>query len=169
MEGRIRSRTVVERSRRGFDQRRLWSQVADRLEGSGVVSGTSDYHSFLASNASTLGDRARNLQSEPGQIGLLILRGNRLVALELVATPELWKRVAARTLPALLLADETIHANGPAADPERWLAEVAKHCVTKSTEVGLGTDVTVASDGFTGCGHWLGNSIAHLAVFGRNW
>ena len=42
MEGRIRSRTVVERSRGGFDQRRLWSQVADRLEGSGVVSGTSD-------------------------------------------------------------------------------------------------------------------------------
>jgi protein-tyrosine phosphatase len=168
MEGQIRRQTVAERSRGKFDQQRLWAQVSARLETSGVASETSDYHSFVTSRASAIGARKRDLNAQPGQIGVLVLHANRLVALELLATPGLWKQVAERTLGALLLADKGVAAEAAAVDPERWMASVAERCLTLSPGLGLGSDIAVAGDGFDGSGLWLGESMAHLAVFGSN-
>jgi hypothetical protein len=39
-------------------------------------------------------------------------------------------------------------------------------CLYNRTGVGLGSDVAVAGDGFAGSGLWLGESMAHPAVFG---
>lgn len=63
-------------------------------------------------------------------------------------------------------ADRRAASEPVAADPERWLAQVAERCLALSPGVGLGSDVAVAGDGFAGSGLWLGESMAHLAVFG---
>ena len=99
---------------------------------------------------------------------MLVLHGDRLIALELLATPALWKQVAARTLRTLLLADESVAADGASANPDRWLAKVAERCVTLSPGVGLGSDIAFAGNGLAGSGLWLGESMAHLAVFASN-
>ena len=122
----------------------------------------------MNSEAAAGRDRALEVQTQPGQVGVLVLNGGQLIALELLATPGLWSQVAPRTLRALLTSEGARRADGAARDPGEWLANIADRCAKVSPGVGLGSDVAVTGDGFAGSGLWHGQSMAHLAVFGSN-
>jgi hypothetical protein len=169
MEPAVRRDNVGERvngSRgEGFDQRRLWQQVTDRLESACVFSSTSDYGSYQQARASELRAKVTVFVQVPDQVGALVLRGTRLIALEAAGYPRLWAALSKRTLVSYLLGDSARDGEVTTA-PDAWLDRIAKGSVSSSPGIGLGSDLAVRGETFVGSGLVHDGALAHLAVFG---
>jgi hypothetical protein len=164
MDPEIRRHTAAENLGSRFDQHRLWSQVESRLRGESIMSETSDYHTFIANRADHRRAVIEELRPGPDQVGVLVLHGEELVALEVAASPSLWRRLAPRALPGLLVGAERLSTRDVCPAPGQWLARVAAAARRGAGDNG---HVAIETASIVGSGLWHEGAIAHCATFGR--
>jgi hypothetical protein len=169
------TREVLEAKKRrarkaSLDQRRLWRDVACCLEVSEVSSATSDYQAYVQECGDGARERARVLERQPGQVGVLVMAGGTFLGLELVGHPGTWDELAVRTLPALLMDRDWAPTGSAApeaepADAAGWLGRILNSSVALNPGLGQGQEINVEDDAFTGSGLWHEQQVVHLAVF----
>lgn len=120
---RTLSRSSHARRTRGHSdggQQQVWADVAQTLSETGVDSPTEDLHAAL-DTARAVAAAAR-WQPMPGELGVLILRGDQVAGLEVVGRPEVWAALAPRVLGGLALeAGEVVPSS---ALPTQVLAQL---------------------------------------------
>ena len=168
----IRKHTVMEAAAAGHvNQARLWADVAASLSSLEIRSTTADYYEGIEVRHRAAVERARVFESLPGQLGALVLASGGLLGLEIVGHPESWAALARRTLPSYVLAADAAAreprggAEAPRHRATEWLAAVAAAEVRVRPSRGLGTQLAIAGQGFTGAGLWHEGRPAHLVVF----
>jgi hypothetical protein len=104
----LRSRTLARSSRarraRGHHdggQGEVWAEVAQTLSECGADSPTSDLHAALDTERAAAA--AAKWRPMPGELGVLVLRGDEVVGLEVVGRPDVWAALAPRVLGGLAL------------------------------------------------------------------
>jgi protein-tyrosine phosphatase len=164
MDPGLRQHTVAENLTGRFNQDRLWSQVRSQLDEARLTSHSSDYNVFLTDRQERLQAAAGELQPLPGQVGVLVLHGDALVALELAATPALWRRLSPRAVPALLTKADGLSRRELCTQPAQFFGRIAG-----AIRCALDTDrLVIETATLVGSGLWHDGRPAHFAAFGRS-
>lgn len=153
-----------------LDQDALWARVEQELTTADVRSSTADYHALVEQRMEEVGQRVQAVRSVEGQVGVLATSGGRLVALDLVGSPETWRGAAARALASLVPAagDADLRSRTTGAverSPQEWLDAIGKAYFRRRDAIGLGDDFEIIGNGLIGSGVWLEGHPAHLSVF----
>lgn len=107
----MRARTIKEAKHAGkVDQGRLWGDVDALMFAHKAQSPTQDYLSLLERQKRKVEERARMLEPQPEQVGMLVLERGRLVALELLGHADAWRAVAQRLVSSYLLEADMLEA-----------------------------------------------------------
>jgi hypothetical protein len=172
---RASTREVLEakRSRRekvSVDQSRLWEDVQLCIDHSGADTPTSDYHAVIEEQSVAATERARTLETQPGQVGVLVMAGGAFLGLELAGHPDTWNELAERTLPAILmdatwLSEYVDEPASPGPDASAWLSRIQNAPVTLSPGLAQGIEVDVEDEDLGGSGLWFEEQLVHLAIF----
>lgn len=177
---RAKSATVEQNLRRAghklSDQGQVWHTVGYELDRLGVDSATSN---FAASDAifdtaapgehSRLADAAEELVAGgplPGQCGVVVAHGGRVVAAEVLATPDLlaaqWR---AMVRAHLLDAPDQVSGRPSASRALRFLRRLASGAATEAEGVGLGTERHVRTSRLVGQVLTWDSSVIHASGF----
>lgn len=170
---------------RGFvaDQNALWRDVERRLRRSGTRSRTRAYAHHLETRASELEEATRAFRPVPGQVGFVASIGDAVAGLEIVARPDVFRRLFAGLIGSYLIdvldglggaafADGESPAprpgQGEASEafdgPEAFLRAVAEAPARASASLGLGEDVRLRGPGVLGCGLFA-DGLVQLSAF----
>ncbi len=180
---RAKSASVAENLRRTghkqSDQISVWESVGYELDRLDVTSPTANFadadelfsaaagedpddHVLLARAADEL--RARG--PLPGQCGVVVAHGSRVVALELLATPELLAaQWPAMTRAHLLDAPAQVSGRPSASKALRFVRRLAHGDATEAAGVGLGTERHIRSSRLVGQLLTWDGAVVHASAF----
>ncbi len=124
------------------DQGAVWRDVDHLLTSSGVFSDSSAYADLAERQALRIETRVERLAPLPGQVGLAAVRGDRLVLLDALGSPALFRR-AWRKLARGLVADLEGGSSSPNATDvvTRALAQAAAVPCVRATDTGAGETI----------------------------
>jgi hypothetical protein len=168
MDADVRRATVRETAREAvnsgnpeLDQGRLWADVSRKLVEAGAFSASEDFSAVIERRAER--SRSETLRIDDGEVGVIVMSGDRFVGIELLADSDLWREVAPRTFGSFLF-DQLEDASVLAA--ERWLGALREASLTVQASHGEAEmDVVLRGSGLVGSGVFFGNILAHVAVF----
>lgn len=180
---RTKSATVAENLRRSghkrSDQGAVWESVGHELDRLDLVSPTAnfaasdevfaaspgagrDQHARLADAAAELAE----LGPLPGQCGVVVAHGSRVVAAEVLATPgpfaEQW---AAMTRAHVLDAPGNVSGRPSASTALRFVRRLAHGAATEVAGVGLGTERHVRTSRLVGQILTWDDAVVHASAF----
>lgn len=156
--------------RASLDQSRLWSDVAASLQAETVSSRTSDYNALVEERGEVFRRCSLALERQPGQVGVLVMKGETFVGLELTGHPAAWDELADRTLPAFLMDRDWVPPCAAPSKPgqedaQAWLDRILASGPTLGPALGQGEEIEIEGDAFSGAGLWHDHKVVHLAVF----
>jgi len=172
---RVKNASVAESIRQGgfktSDQGAVWNTIDFELNRLNVDSSTRAIHATeaLFDVDQTIAQAATDLVRRgplPGQCGVVISHGRRIVSAEIFATPELlsanWEALVRATLLDLPAAPE----GRPSAGRALWfLHQLATTKTTDSPGVGLGREQHVRTRHFIGQALTLDGAVVHASAF----
>ncbi len=92
------SRNLREGRGHDADQSAVWRDIADYSSLRGVQSRTSAMGDVFAADQQQIGAMVDRAEVSPGQVGIVAVAGNRLLSVELFASPELYQQVHKRLM-----------------------------------------------------------------------
>jgi hypothetical protein len=162
------------------DQSAVWNRVQDRSQALGVNSPTASMHDIYESRRERLAKITAGIESSEGQIGMVAVARNEIIALDLVSRPEVFEQMFQPLLQGYALdalasgsqADATGSATGETGtdtvDAER-VAEFVEAATTsrilEGDGIGLGRDFRFDSGELLGAGLVSGEELIQLSVF----
>jgi hypothetical protein len=172
---RVKNMTVSDSVRRGgtkaSDQGAVWNSIDYELDRLTVDSSTRAIHAsellFEADNQ--LANAAQELAGIgplPGQCGIVLGHGKRIVAAEIFATPELlaanWEALIRA---ALLDAPERIEGSPSVSRALRFVTRIGTARGTSSPGVGLGEELHLETTRMVGQALVLDGAVVHASAF----
>jgi hypothetical protein len=172
---RVKNMTVSDSVRRGgtksSDQGAVWNSIDYELDRLKVDSSTRAIHAsellFEADNS--LANAAQELAGIgplPGQCGIVLGHGKRIVAAEIFATPELlaanWEALIRA---ALLDAPERIEGSPSVSRALRFVTRIGTARGTSSPGVGLGEELHLETTRMVGQALVLDGAVVHASAF----
>jgi hypothetical protein len=164
------STSVRERGEYRSDQGAVWDAVASAAHRLNVASPTQAFSDVVRERHDDLGAFRAAFQAAPGQAGLLVVLGGRVLGLDLFAAPA--------TLTALLpklatsYALDAVEAEAPSLAPEKnaevargFLDAVGAAPLTAHPSVSLGQSLRLASPHVAGAALLYGERVLHLCAF----
>jgi hypothetical protein len=164
-------RNVRHHADKRSDQGLVWSAIDHELTRLGAGNATSalvvadatlDHDSRVAAAAQELVE----LVPLPGQVGVVVAHGRRVVVAEVFATPELlaaaWEPLVRA---ALLDAPEQVEGHPSATRALRFLRRFATSRSTEADGVGLGREHHVRTDRLVGQALVLDGGLVHASAF----
>ena len=110
------------------DQGAVWRDVDDYLERSRVRSPTASYFDGYRSRQRRIESQLRSLEPQPGQVGLAVYLGSRLITLDVFGSPSLyargWKKIARGILAEIY--QEQSSESAPTDQCARLLANLSR-------------------------------------------
>lgn len=166
----VREAKKAGRPKTSVDQGRLWEDVQLCIDYCGADTPTSDYHAVIDEQGVAAVKRLRTLETQPGQVGVLIMANGTFLGLELAGHPATWNELAERTLPTILMdrgwaAEDPDGPAAPGPDAAAWLSRIQNAAVTLTPGLAQGTEVDVEDGELVGSGLWHDDQLVHLAVF----
>jgi hypothetical protein len=160
------TKSMITGSGYDSDQRAVWADVDDYLERSRVISRTSCYEDGVASRRAHTTAGVTQLTPVPRQLGVALVRRDRLVLMDLFGGPDLYVR-GYRKIALGMLADG---AEGT-ADPEAAaravadaLAALGRLEATRCGAPGLGETLAGEGAGLTFAALVHGGAVYHVVV-----
>ena len=168
----VREAKKAGQAKTSVDQSRLWEDVQHCIEYCGAEAPTSDYHAVIDEESVEAIERLRALETQPGQVGVLVMANGTFLGLELAGHPNTWNELAERTLPTILMdrgwaAEDTDQPPTPGLDAAAWLSRIQKAPVTLTPGLAQGTEIDVEDGELAGSGLWHDHQLVHLAVFAQ--
>ena len=150
------------------DQGEVWDAVDDHLFAMNASSPTSDVVEASRKSEKRIEDYRETIDLPEGACGLLAVRGQEVMGLDLFDSPvtmrKLWKRLGdSYFVGALSEGDEALAATKDLA--EGFLASVVEKLEPASEQPQLGFELEVASDDLSGSALWHDGAVCHLAAF----
>jgi hypothetical protein len=167
------ARTVNERIRHGYkgaDQGEIWREVDDMLRGANVESSSRD---LRALDEVLRRDRRRaEAISEltqrgplPGQSGVIVFHGTKVISADVFATPELLVDNWASLVESQFLEDPIAEGRPSANRALRFIRRFAHAPAVRTPGVGLGGEVHVTSPRITGQALMLDDLLVYGSCF----
>ena len=171
----LRTQMAKAKTMGHVNQAALWSDVHKLMLFHKQRSATMDYVTLLETQKRKVDAQARALEPQPGQVGMIVLDGGRLVAMELLGHADAWRAMAERLVGSYLLGAEdrergASHGHERAATAGDWLASLIEAPVTLHPAAGLGVRIGLQGPGprketVRGEGLWFEDRPLHLAAF----
>lgn len=171
---RVKTASVVEAVRldgaKFSDQSAVWDMIDHELRALRVHSTTQAFHAAEEALerddlADALGELVR-VGPLPGQCGIVFGHGNRIVAAELFATPELLAANWEGLVRAALLDTPVVTDGRPSVSRAlRFVQRLAKAPSTRTPGVGLGEELHVHTSRIVGQALVFEGSLVHASVF----
>ena len=171
---RIMQRTLVDnlgRGHRGADQGQIWATVSEELDRLRVVSTTHNF-SDVASALNRDDRRAAAVEELvskgplPGQVGVVVCHGSRVVSADLFATPDMFAcHWEALVRSAMLEASDRPRTAPSATKVLSFLRSFAKAKAMIVPGVGAGREHHVDTDRIAGQALVLDDVVVHASMF----
>jgi hypothetical protein len=154
------------------DQREVWAQVADLLNGAGTTSPTGAMHDAFTMRAQELAAMVEAFPLVPGQVGLLVVVGEQVAGFDWIPHADTYARhhaklvksygIDAITAPQPVTAVWADAAQGKAM---AFLEQAAQATAERFPSVGLGTDCRCQAPGMVGAALEHEGHVMHGAMF----
>jgi hypothetical protein len=156
------------------DQGEVWNQISERIARSGVASDTEAYADYRASRSEDLASVTSAFHLVERQVGFVACSGDRVVGLEAIGRPEVFRTDFQALLrsyaldavdAALVRTIDDRSDRGPHfSHPETFLDTVAQAPVKRGRSLGLGEDLRVSGPNVAGCA-LSQHGLVHMTVF----
>lgn len=156
---------------RGADQGQVWSAVSDELSRLQVISHSSNFLDIEGAFAAD--DRLAAATEElvamgplPGQVGVVVCHGSRVVSADLFATPDMlachWEALVRS---AMLESSDRTRTAPSATKVLRFLRSFAKAKAVVTPGTGVGREHHVTTDRIAGQALMLDDVVVHASMF----
>ncbi len=150
------------------DQGEVWREVGERSNLVGSESDTNSLHDAYESRRSQLREITAVFGPLEGQLGMICVIGDKVIALDLISRPE----VLTDLQPALLqgyaldaiVAQDTTREASP-EEVEEFVATAVSTRILEGDGIGLGRDFRFESSDLVGAGLVSGEELIQLSVF----
>lgn len=163
---KLRRVTESVRTGRGYDagQREVWTEVTAYLETTGVHSGTMAFDDAARTRTASVDDDLAAVAPLPGQLGVALVDGGRVTAIDLFGSAGLWSRAWQKVLRGVLL-DLDPSAPAPAACDAERLVQAALAALSSASGVRQSAPGTGETLHGTAPGYSVGAVTDHGSVY----
>lgn len=132
------------------DQRGVWSDVREYMDATGTFSATSAYEDARQSRADEAERIARSVEPLPDQVGLAVVRGGRVVMLDVFGSPRLFARAFRKCLRGALASvalgsEPESRGERPARETVHDTLRELAHCDAVSARAPSGGDTVTGA------------------------
>lgn len=151
------------------DQGRVWQEVDAEFARTGARSASRSLHDAVASGQQRL-DAFSRLRPLPGQCGVVVTRGRRILGIDVFANPTLLDAYWASLISSYVtdLSDRPPKHRASASVALHSLRHLGTSDATQVPGRGTGTEFSVRSRHVVAGGITLDGHLIHLSAFGRN-
>ena len=149
------------------NQGAVWNEVERSLREQHLESRTADFQDVRQHVAHRIEEFVQAIQPVENQIGSIFFNHREVIGVELLATPDLFRRSHAKIVSSF--AFEALSApdlNGVSIEPVKaWWENVLNAPYSKHHSIGVGDDIRIQIDKIIGSGLVYGGVMTHLSCF----
>ena len=163
----LRSRRETGEAR--SDQGEVWERVDDSLRMAACMSSTMDFCEGIEKERKERGSSEPIPELPQDARGIIAIRGDRVVGMDLFDSPETFSRLKERLVEAYIFGQgrEEKPSEMPVARiADDFLTKVALSARSSDKPIGLGEQIEIESSDLVGTGLWYEDRPCHIAAFG---